>query len=322
MGEMKDGKKRDILIKGLVVMLGAGVVSCGTLSRSARAVGAKLKEMNEEPGTLKSNQHAIDEESGRPSRGLAALSGSNVVAKVGQLTTREEDIVWAPEDPDTPIAALEDLVVDDENPLDSWFEDYGKAMKKARVEGKPVMMWFTRTKNSPLCKLLSAELLSHKEFEDWADENVVRLRVDANIQESNTAKRKDRERYVAELKSRYRVLGQPVVVIISPRGTEFGKYRGYKSGSAGFYFGRLKNAQRTAQQDHVSWQSEMERKGYRTWHDARGRGVFAKVVRYRNGVIWLVQPDGKKSSTSVSKLSTEDRQYVERKLANSRAGRD
>ncbi len=319
---MRDGRKmgdfRKLAAKGMLVVLGSGVVGCGALSRSTRAVGGKIKEMNSEGGELKPNQHAIDENS-TATKGLSALRGGNVVARVGQLATREEDIVWAPEDPDMPITELEGLVIDDENPEDSWFEDYGKAMKKARVEGKPVLIWFTRTKNSPLCKMLSAELFSQKDFDDWAYENVVRLRVDSNIQERDTGKRKDRERYVAEIKKRYRVLGQPVVLMISPRGTEFGKYRGYKSGSAEFYFGRLKNAQRTAQADHSSWQSEMEGKGYRTWHDARGRAVFAKVVRYRDGVVWLVEPDGKKSSTEVSKLSTVDRQYVERKLADSRA---
>ena len=304
--------------KGMVIILGAGVVSCGALSRSARAVSGKVKSMQGEEGKLKSHQYALDQD-GPQARGLSGLRGNRVVAKVGQLSTREEDIVWAPEDPDVPIAELEGIVVNDENPLDSWFEDYGKAMKKARVEGKPVMLWFTRSRNSPLCQQLSAELFSQKEFEEWADENLIRMRIDSNIQERDTAKRKDRERYVASIKKRYRVLGQPVVVVISPRGTEFGKYRGYTAGSAEFYFGRLKNAQRTAQKDHASWQSEMERKGYRTWHDARGRAVFAKVTRYRNGVIWLVEPDGKKSSTSVSKLSAEDRQFVERKVADSRA---
>jgi len=317
---MKDGMKWGNLTRVIamvtVVAMSAGLMSCGTLSRSVRSMGGKLKRMNDDPGKLKSHQFALDQDAGQ---GLNALRGGEVLAKVGQLATREEDIVWAPEDPDMPIAELEGLVVDDENPLDSWFEDYGKAMNKARVEGKPVMIWFTRTKNSPLCKRLSAELFVHKEFEDWADASVIRLRVDSNIKESNTAKRKDRERYVAGLKKRYRAMGQPVVVIISPRGTEFGKYRGYKAGSAEFYFGRLKNAQRTAQQDHTSWQSEMESKGYRTWKDARSRAVFAKVVRYRNGKIWLVEPDGKKSSTSVSKLSAEDRQFIERKLADSRA---
>jgi hypothetical protein len=298
-----------------VLIISAGLLSCGTLSRSARAVGGKVKTLNNKPGELEDHQYDIDEPS---ERSLSALSDNAVVTKAGQLATREEDIVWAPEDPNMPITELEGLSVEDA-PIDSWYLDFDKAMNKAEVEGKPIMIWFTRSKNSPLCKLLSSELFVLNEFEDWADANVVRLRVDSNIVETDTAKRKDREQYVKDLKSRFRILGQPVVVIISPRGTEFGKYRGYKSGTAEFYFGRLRNAQRTAQEDYVGWRSEMENKGYRTWHDARGRSVFAKVLRYRDGRIWLVEPDGKKSSTTVNKLSAEDRQYIERKVAESRA---
>ena len=312
----KNSMKR--LVTLTVVIISVGLVSCGTLSRSARAVGGKMKTLNSEPGELESHQYALDE---GKEQSLSALSGNPVVTKAGQLTTREEDIVWAPEDPNMPITELEGLSVEDA-PIDSWYLDYDKAMNKAQVEGKPIMIWFTRSKNSPLCKLLSAELLVHKEFEDWADANVVRLRVDSNIMETDTAKRKDREEYVAELKTRFNILGQPVVVIISPKGTEYGKYRGYKSGTAEFYFGRLRNAQRTAQQEFASWKSEMESKGYRTWHDARGRSVFAKVIRYRDGRIWLVEPDGKKSSTTVNKLSAEDRQYIDRKVEESRAKND
>jgi hypothetical protein len=298
-----------------IALIGVGLVSCGTLSRSARAVSGKVKTLNNEPGKLKPNQYDLND---NEEQGLSALTGNAIVSKSGQLSTREEDIVWAPEDPNMPITELEGLSLEDA-PADSWYIDFDKAMNKAEVEGKPIMIWFTRSKNSPLCKQLSSELLVHKEFEDWADANVVRLRVDSNIVESDTGKRKDREQYVEDLKKRFQVLGQPVVVIISPRGTEFGKYRGYKSGTAEFYFGRLRNAQRSAQEDYAGWKSEMESKGYRTWYDARGRSVFAKVLRYRDGTIWLVEPDGKKSSTKVSKLAAEDRQYIDRKIAESRA---
>lgn len=298
-----------------IALIGVGLVSCGTVSRSARAVGGKLKTLNNDPGKLEPNQYDLND---NEVQGLSALTGNAIVSKSGQLSTREEDIVWAPEDPNMPITELEGLSLEDA-PADSWYIDFDKAMNKAEVEGKPIMMWFTRSKNSPLCKQLSLELLVHKEFEDWADANVVRLRVDSNIIESDTGKRKDREQYVEDLKKRFQVLGQPAVVIISPRGTEFGKYRGYKSGTAEFYFGRLRNAQRSAQEDYAGWKSKMESKGYRTWYDARGRSVFAKVLRYRDGTIWLVEPDGKKSSTKVSKLATEDRQYIDRKIAESRA---
>ncbi len=311
--------KQIISKQGLIQIVAAsvclGLASCGALSLSARAVGGKLKGMNAKPGELESHQYDVNEDTEQP---LSALSGPAVVKKDGQLANREEDILWAPEDPNVPFTELEGMLVPDA-PADSWYLNYETALKKSQEEGKPLMIWFTRSRNSPLCKILSNELFVEKEFEEWADANVVRVRIDSNIVESDTGKRKDREAYVAELKSRFRILGQPVVVIISPRGTEYGKYRGYKSGSAEFYFGRIKNAQRSAQQDYIDWKFDMESKGYRRWFDARGRSVFAKVVRYSKGVIWLVEPNGKKSSTKVSKLVTEDRQYIEQKIAESKA---
>ena len=191
-------------------------------------------------------------------------------------------------------------------------------MRQARVTGKPVLMWFTRSRNSPLCGVLSKELLGTEEFDSWATENVIRLRIDSSLKISNTGERLDREREIAALKKRFSALGQPVIVMLSPRGTEFGKNRGYDPGSAQFYFTRLRGYQKRAQEDYASWKADLEAKGYRVWHDARGRTVFAKVARYKEGTLWLVEPDGKRSKTTVSKLSTEDRLYIKRKIEDSR----
>jgi len=309
---------RSVKSISILTLLCACYCGCGTLSRSASAVSGKIKKLNSEPGSLKTHQHALDQ-NGENAQSLSALSRNTATARVTSQQVREEDIVWADPDPDVPIAELENVLIDDQNPVDSWYEDYGKAIKKARLEGKPVMIWFTSTRNSPLSQRLGEELFVQREFQDWADKELIRLRVDANIKEKDTAKRRKRQKYVNELKKRYKALGHPVVVVISPRGTEFGKYRGYKPGSADFYFGRLKNAARIAKQDQAEWQAEMEAKGYRAWRDSVGRGVFARIIRYRDGNIWLVSPDGKRSKTSVNKLSTEDRQYIERKIAESKA---
>ncbi len=292
--------------------------SCIQLTRAIKSDVQKVTDKLSKPGELDSDQYALDDSS--PQRGglTSLMEGSKVVARVGQLTTSEEDIVWAPEDPDAPIVELEGIAVADE-PVDSWYEDYDEAMRKARITGKPVMMWFTRSKNSPLCNVLSRELLATREFDEWAGQNVIRLRIDSNIKERDTGKRRDKEREIAALKKRYSASGTPAMVMLSPRGTEFGKYRGYDPGEPDFYFGRLKNSQRVAQEDHASWKSDMERKGYRLWHDARGRTVYAKVLRYKDGTIWLGEPDGKKSKTKVSKLSTEDKLYIERRIEESRA---
>ncbi len=295
------------------------LVSCGALSRSVGAVGYNVKKLADDEGKFDINEG----NSGAGSGGLNTLKGANngnAHKNIGMLPS-EEDIIWAPENPDVPIPGFEGLAMDDDNPQDSWYVDYKAAMQKARQEGKPMMVWFTSTRNSPLCKALSAELFASVEFNSWADENVIRLRVDSNVVESDKTKRVDRKKYIKNIKERYNVLGTPEVFILSPRGTEFGKYRGYKKGSADFYFGRLKNATRGAKRDYTSWRNEMESKGYRVWHNLSGKAVFAKVSRYRDGKIWLIEPDGRKSVTLVTRLSLEDQKHIEAKLAATRGDR-
>jgi len=306
-------RQSKLLVAGLLCV---NLSNCGHIKSAVESDVSKVKKALGVKPELKDNQYSINENPNR--RGaLSNLGGAKVVTRKQELPS-EDEIIWAPEDPDIPIAELEGVDVSTE-PIDSWYDDFDEAMRQSRVTGKPVMMWFTRSRNSPLCDLLSDEFLSTTEFDEWASENVIRLRVDSNIKSSDTAKRRDQQRQVENLKKRFSVLGQPVMVMVSPRGTGFGKMRGYKRGSSQLYFGKLKNYYIAAKADYVSWKSNLEAKGYRVWHDAQGRTVFAKVARYKEGTLWLIEPDGKRSKTNVSKLSAEDRLYVERRIEASRA---
>jgi len=303
---------RTTLTATAIVTCGFGLVSCGALSRSANAIGNKLASGDDE------GKFDINDNGGGTGSSFDELKSMNATKVIGELP-REEDIVWAPENPDVPITELEGIVADDDNPVDAWYVDYKKALQKSRKDGKPLMIWFTSSRNSPFCKALSNELFSKSEFDSWADENLVRLRVDATIKGKTDAERIEKEKYVDSLKKRYKIMGHPVVLVLSPRGTEFGKYRGYKAGSADLYWGRLKNASRSALTDYSSWKNDMEAKGYRVWHSATGKSVFAKASRYRDGNLWLIEPDGKKSMTTVNRLSNEDKAYIENKIRESRS---
>jgi len=312
----KESVVRFTMTVSAVVVCGFGLASCGMVARSANAIGNKIKSSSDKlDGKYDINDDSSNKRSGRG--GFNELKSMNSTKVMGELP-REEDIVWAPEDPDVPIAELAGIAADDDNPVDSWFVDYKKAMQKSRKDGKPLMIWFTSTRNSPFCKALSNELLSKSEFDTWADENVVRLRIDATIKGKTDADRIEKRKYVESLKKRYKVMGHPVVLIVSPRGTEFGNYRGYKRGGADLYWGRLKNAARSAQRDYSSWKNEMESKGYRVWHNNSGKSVFAKASRYKEGNLWLIEPDGRKSMTTLNRLSLEDKLYIENKLRASR----
>ncbi|MGJ8673605.1 thioredoxin family protein [Rubritalea sp.] len=277
------------------------MTGCGMLANSAKSVENKMKSLGEDEQ---------DQESEGTLKGLSGLK-PRVSASMAALPS-EEDIIWAPEDPDAPMEDLDDLWENMPKSVDSWHVSYIKAMRQSRQEGKPVLMWFTDSNpvKPGASKALANEVFDHAKFKDWAEENVVLLRVDNFVMEEDRDLKERKRQYVRDLKKRYKVLGAPVVIILSPRGTSFGKYTGYKSGTGEFYFGRLKSGYRNATVDYGRWREEYERKGYRVWHDLRGRKVFAKPSALKDGEIYLITPDGKKSKTSLKKLSSEDQAWV------------
>lgn len=297
---MHNGRR---FIYSSVVLVGVPILlsGCSALKRSAGSIRDELKSKDETESSV-AHEGTLND--------LKSMQAQ--VSTPSQLYD-EEDIVWASEDPEEEMAELEALW--ESGPQDDWFESYTEALKEARKEGKPVLMWFTDSKSNVSTQALSNELFSLPGFSKWAHENVIRLRIDSYVRDSDSDRLERKRDYVNDLKERYKVLGAPVVFILSPRGSVFGKYTGYKTGSSVFYFGRLKNAHRNAVVDYGKWRSDLEDKGYRVWHDHRGRKVFAKPSRLSKGTLHLVAPDGARSKTALSKLSAEDRAWVKKQQA-------
>jgi len=115
-------------------------------------------------------------------------------------------------------------------------------------EGKPVLVWFTDSQNSPGCKSLSADLFSKNEFDVWAKDRFVRLRIDSNTRQRDPQMSLDevatREATLREkvrtLEKRYKVSGHPTVLILSPGGEVIGRYTGYRAGQVDYFWGLLK----------------------------------------------------------------------------------
>lgn len=294
-----------LLAPTIALVFPALVTSCGMLANSAQTVSEKVKSMTD------------DEE--QSTGGLQSLSEIKPqISSSSALLPKEEDILWASEDPDAEMQELGDLWENMPRQVDAWHASYSMAMQESRREGKPVLIWFTDSKSNSIDKALEAEVFSQQEFKSWAEGNVILLRVDRRIYEDDPHLKKRKVDYVNNLKKRYKVLGAPVVLVLSPRGASFGKYVGYKASAPEFYFGKLKSGYRNAVEDYGRWREEYERKGYRVWHDNRGRKVFAKPRALRDGTIYLITPGGKKSKTSLSNLSADDRAWVaEQKTKNS-----
>ena len=118
--------------------------------------------------------------------------------------------------------------------------------------------------------------------------------------------------YLESLKKRYKVLGLPTVLVMAPDGTVTGRYRGYQRTYGDFYLKRLQGDAGAARQHHVEWMQKMGRRGYRAWSDTKGRQVFAKLARYHDGELILVEPDGKRLKARAQDLCEADRDWIRR----------
>ena len=250
--------------------------------------------------------------------GIAVKPGGNISAGSPFIgLTDEKDIVYT--DPDNPTAEIPELATllagSKRGP---WEESETIAKKRAMREGKPLLIWFTDSASSPMCKALSEELFSTKEFGDWATEKLVRLKVDAEVRitdpdldlGSSENRRIEMIRYVAKLKKQYKILGHPSLVMLSASGEVMSRPRGFKRGDAEFLWGVLKQGEVASSIANSAWRRGLEKKGYREWRDKRGRTIFAKLISYSKGTLILVEPDGGRARTLEIILSDTDRSWI------------
>jgi len=232
--------------------------------------------------------------------------------------TPEADISFTdPDNPDAGIPELENLMAAPKK--GPWEESETIARQTAAREGKPILIWFTDSDRSPMCKALSAELFSTIEFGKWAEKNIVRLRVDASVNVNDPSislgekvtRQTDIKRYVQGLKKRYKVLGHPTILMLNPSGEVLWKEPGYKRGRADFTWGLIKQAVAASENEYKEWRNKLEAKGYREWEGKTGRKVFAKLVSYSEGNLILIEPGGERFRSHESKLSKNDRKWIE-----------
>lgn len=242
-----------------------------------------------------------------------------------RIKAREQDLMWTdPDNPEKSMEGMEEVMVEQgrEGP---WYVSYSKARRAAMRSGKPLLVWFTDTQFSPLCRSLDSEVFSKENFGEWAQGALVRLRLDFNVKgvsrgqgQSAMDDKIRKENYLEELKRRYKVQGFPTVLLLTPDGKVAARYRGYRKSYFDFYEGRLKNDTGKAVNLHADWRRSMSERGYREWTDQKGRKVFAKLSRYNSGQMILVEPDGRNIRANENRLSDADRAWV----ASERAKRE
>ncbi len=240
---------------------------------------------------------------GKGSAPVAGISGKGI--------TPEEDIVWAPEDPDEAMeGGLEQLWQSPQNK--SWHQSFKEASQQSRQTGKPLLIWFTDSLYSPTCRHLSEDVFSTSEFEEWATHHIVRLRVDKQVPSRERSKDigTRKLKYIKKLIKRYGVKGCPTVLLLKPGGEVYVKYRGYKKGDGEYYHARMVKAVAMIDKGYEQWRNKYKKRGYRLWESRDGRKTFAKLYRFQSGKVTLVDPDGQRGVTSFNKLSNADKAWI------------
>jgi thioredoxin-related protein len=253
--------------------------------------------------------------------GTAITEGGNVAPNGLQFTAEDEIAFTNPDDPDAGIPELETLMAASKR--GPWEDSETLARQTAAREGKPILIWFTDSSRSPICKLLSNQLLSRHEFGEWAEKNVVRLRVDSTITvddpdltlDAKVTRQVEIRRYVDQIKKRYKVRGHPTLLMLHPSGEVLWKESGYRAGEADYLWGLMKHAVAVTAEQYKEWRKKLEAKGYRDWEGVTGRKVFAKLVSYSQGNLVLVEPGGVRYKTHESKLSNKDHQWIREQKA-------
>ncbi|MFD2255446.1 thioredoxin fold domain-containing protein [Luteolibacter algae] len=253
--------------------------------------------------------------------GTAIIPGGNAKTNPIAVTPQEDIVFTDPDNPDAGIPELESLMAAPKK--GPWEESITIARQTAAREGKPILIWFTDSARSPMCKALSAELFATKEFGKWAEDKVVRLRIDSNVSvddpdlslDEKVNRQVEMKDYVKRLKKRYKVLGHPFVLMLNPSGEVIGRYRGYKRGEADYFWGLIKQGEVASSTAYKSWRKGLEDKGYRDWEGKGGRKVFAKLVSYSKGTLVLIEPGGERYKTHESKLSRKDRKWIDEQKA-------
>jgi protein disulfide-isomerase len=120
----------------------------------------------------------------------------------------------------------------------NWETNLETALQKAKTENKAVLVNFTGSDWCQWCIKLSDEVFSKSEFADYAEENLILVKLDfpRSIEQSNETKM-----YNNQLAQKYGVQGFPTVLLFNSSGVMV-LQTGYQPGGPVAYVDHLKNS--------------------------------------------------------------------------------
>jgi len=119
----------------------------------------------------------------------------------------------------------------------SWYDNVDEALKIAQKENKTVLLNFTGSDWCIWCKRLNDEVFSKDEFAEYAEKNLVLVKIDFPREKEQTPETKF---YNQQLAAQYQVEGYPTIILLRKDGSELG-VTGYLEGGAANYVQHLQS---------------------------------------------------------------------------------
>lgn len=117
----------------------------------------------------------------------------------------------------------------------NWLTNHEEAVKQAAAENKPLLMDFTGSDWCGWCIRLDKEVFSKPEFVEYANQNLVLLKLDfPSKKKLPQAEQEQNER----LAKKYSIRGYPTIIVLDAEGKQLGKL-GYQKGGAAAWIASL-----------------------------------------------------------------------------------
>ena len=117
-----------------------------------------------------------------------------------------------------------------------WLTDLAKAQAKAKAEKKMVLMDFTGSDWCPPCKALHKNVLSSKEFVEFAGKHLVLVELDFPNSKPQSPELKKANQALSE---KFKIEGYPTVIVLDSEGKELSREVGYGGTTAKDYVAKL-----------------------------------------------------------------------------------